>query len=380
MLIPKIIETRLDIKNINDMYTTNYNSMIMRYLQNKFLNKCYKSILIKKIVQIIRRGRIVCVASSLTGDAYVDVAFEVEGYVFLPNEIIQKCKIEKIIGKDRKTMFLETDLCSIQVDYKTQDIFKIKDEIPVIVKRTRYNINSNKVSILAQDFFPNPILSTYYVIKNNDTEAAPDNVDFIDDFQSLKNKLKEYDQEDVEFFIKLAYPYIDESIPYGHINGEKMSIDEFDKLSEGDVIYLSDNYLDEFIFYKIDSHEESILIEMTKQNLYKHMADMYLLNLYNLIGFLDTYPKSVREKIDKDSTIIGMWKLYEKNKFQELNSYEIYQDDKEERKALYNPIREVGGEGDLDSREYDLKNEDQSESKELEPELEPESSADKNYQ
>ena len=162
MLIKKTIETIVDIKNADDIYSKNRDTMLIDKLTNKFVGICYHSCYILKINKIIRRSYIY-MKDTLDGDSQCTILFEVDAIVYIQNEIIHGCSIVK--KEQNGITHAKSKYAGIQLSIPpNMAIFKENDTVPMIVKKVRYNIFQNSISILAAPFTQIQQTSIQYIL------------------------------------------------------------------------------------------------------------------------------------------------------------------------------------------------------------------------
>jgi hypothetical protein len=310
MKITKKLETRLDISS-KDMYCPDYNKNFMQILNTKYLNRCYKSIYITDILQILNRSPIHCKTKTLDGEAYVDILFEVSGIVYEEEEIIHNCKVIEILND---SMIAKSEHASLQIKIiNNSTVFKKGTEIPVIVKKVRYKPFEQGISVIAIPFVPikKPII--YYKISSDQTNVAIVNkstqlFDFknldkiIDTLKSLKKNKISY-----KFFQEFIYPYKKYKQTPG--KGTSLSLDNLNKLKTGDVVYQPESYLDDDNYYLLNEKDivklNPIFVEIDKSQFIYHILNLYQKNLIKLIDFIQLY--DTKEKIKEKEDV---WKMY----------------------------------------------------------------------
>ncbi len=296
MKIIKHLETRIDISDVNDMFCNNYNDMILNLLKKKFKNKCYKSVYILDIIEIIRRSKLHCKSKNLNGESYVDVQFSAECLIYEKGEIIHNCKIIQITERD--IILAKTTFCAVHIKNITKlDIFKESEEMPVIVKAVRYNLFDTEIAISGIPLVPIPRDLTKFRITNNELIEDVKETKYIMD---LEKKISNFNNKAVKFFRDLIYPH-KKYEDYKKI-AERVKIKDFINLQINDIVFMGDKYLDEDIFYKYLNDDADI--DITKQELYEKVLIEYKKDLHNMLGLLENYDIN---KIKKSATL---WKVY----------------------------------------------------------------------
>jgi hypothetical protein len=152
MIMTKILETFVDLTDPLDMFAHDRDQMIIDKLITRFVGICFNSCYILKINRIIKRS-FIYMKDTLEGDAQSSVQFEADVIVYRVGEIINGCKIIK--KEPSGIVHGASDHAGIQIDMNPAwDIYKEGDVIPVIVRRVRYNVNQDAVSVLASPLVP----------------------------------------------------------------------------------------------------------------------------------------------------------------------------------------------------------------------------------
>lgn len=325
MKIVKVLETRIDINNISDTFCSNYDKRMLQILNDKYLNKCFKSIYIISINKIIRRSALHCKNKSLDGTQYVDISFEVDGIVYEKGDIIHNCKIIQI--NDNGTLHAKSEHVAIFVKNTGGIVvFKESDEISVIVNMTRYNLYETEISISAIPFVPIVKKSIIYKISDDALSLSEkDQLDIakLSDMATILEKrvadyikTKKANKDIYEFFKKLLYPYkIFKKVNYG--TSVNITTNNLIKLDNGDMIYKPEGYIDDNTYLiltkldkeKVKSLDDATLLEISKMDYITYLYNTYITNLTQLLGFLDNYDSKEKIKLSGVS-----WALYETSK------------------------------------------------------------------
>ena len=123
MIIKKVLETTIDITDPNDIYNPNIQNLCIKYLEIKYLKKCYMSCLITKITKILRNSSRY-MSNELHGYAKINVEFEIEGTIYTKGEVITNCKIIKIENTGYIHCISEYAGIQIRPDPKFVNIYK----------------------------------------------------------------------------------------------------------------------------------------------------------------------------------------------------------------------------------------------------------------
>lgn len=298
MIVTKVIEYRIDIQDINSIFTADHDKLILKILNNIFLNKCYKSIYITAINRIIRRSKILCKNKVLDGTMYVDVMFEVTGIIYESGEIIHGCKVIQISNND--TIHADSKIAAVQIKTSV-NIFKVGDIISVIVHAVGYKLFSKKIAVLATPLVPTEKPLTIYKV-NKDEYIIP----------KIENKLKPYTKNKTvyNFFRDLLYPY-KKYKDYSKIyTCKKNTLDNLDKIQNEDLIIRPDLYLDDDGYYVLDEMPDNIpVVEIQYSDLCKYLIHSYEKSSQILIDFIENYntPDRIKE-------VSHLWSMYQQLK------------------------------------------------------------------
>mgnify|MGYP000066468118 CR=1 FL=1 len=213
MLETKVLETTVDLLEVDDIYTPNVPEMLKRKLTQRYENKCFSSILILRIVDILRYSDRRMVDNRLDGAAYIDVEFRVEGIMYSKGEVIHGCKAIKV---STSGVLVQSQYVAGMViagtDKKTAEILRLirKDQIiPVVVDDVCYNIGKSQIAVRCLPYVPAPCKSVYYnitdVISPEDTDKLDSIIELLTTEQKLHAPLVK--TKSYEFFKTLVYPY-----------------------------------------------------------------------------------------------------------------------------------------------------------------------------
>jgi len=315
MKIIKVVETRIDIRDITDMFCSNYDAKFLQILRNLYVRKCFKSIYILEINKIISRSDIHCKNKVLDGSTYIDISFEVTGVIYEKGEIIHNCRIIQI--NNNGTMHAKSEYASIKI--KNVDglvVVKENDTMPVIVHEHRCNIFEEEISILAIPFIPIVKQPIIY----NITGTTKD-ISHIFDFNLLQNTIKELNSAKTnktvyKFFTELIYPYkILQKIDF---QKKDITLENLNTIASGDLLYSPETYLDcDTVCILTQANKEKILqlpeatiLDINKNDYILYVLTDYLRRLQTLQEFLTIY--DTRDKIKEKDQIWSLYKLFKK--------------------------------------------------------------------
>jgi hypothetical protein len=304
MLIKKILETYLDINNSKDIYSNNIDQLLLDKLNEKFVGICYSSCLILKINKIIRRSYIY-MKDTLDGNANISISFEVDCIIYLANEIINGCKIIK--KEPNGIIHATSKYTGIQLNIQSQiSIFNEGDIIPIIVKKVRYNIGQNSISVLAVPFMPITPTIEYYNITGSLNKQQIELIDsLISEIKTLEDKFKKLNANDKKiynFFISLLDYDKDKGIP----KSKNIEITNITKINSGVVFTDFSKYDNNKINYIENNTDKKInIIDESPFVIYNVVLFNYLSRLQTLQNFLEYYPTFAEVQKYKN-----VWKFY----------------------------------------------------------------------
>lgn len=210
MLITKVLETSVDLFSPEDIYTLDLPKLLLEKLNERYANKCFSSILIFKVVEIIRYSDRIMVDNRLDGAAYVNAQFKVEGLILTKGEVLQGCRVSSstslgvIIQHPHAVGIMGQD-----IQKKAITVLKKDQIVPVIVEDVRYNVGKPQITITCKPYTPQPFPEVFYNINEILSPADTEKIDAIlaelASEQKLHMPLKS--SKSYEFFENLVYPY-----------------------------------------------------------------------------------------------------------------------------------------------------------------------------
>ena len=302
MIIKKNIEVSLDIYQPDDIYNQDTEKTILKLLNNKFKTKCYKSCLILNINNIIKRSMI-NMTDDLDGSATVDVIFESDVIEYIPNEIINGCEILKV---ENGYIHAKSKYASIQINMKKNiSIYTEGDIVPVIVRKSAYNINKDSISVAAAPFMPIREDIQYFKIINN--------LDIIERkyLTSLLNQLKKY-EEKINKIDKNVLKFFNELLSFNVKIKSSKKINIYE-LTEKDMLNnIVFTHQGNYKSTEVQLADEKKIKEYKEENAFIALSTIiikHLNNLQTLISFSEHYPTFADVSKNK-----SLWGLYMKQK------------------------------------------------------------------
>ena len=324
MKVVKILETCLDIKDINDMFCSNYNEKMMQILKSKFKNHCYKSIYILDILRIVKRSELKCKNKVLDGDVYIHISFEVSGIIYEKGDIIHGCSIVQI--NNNGTIHAKSKYASIYIkNIDGLTVFKEKDEIPVIVNTARYSIFETEISVSAVIFMPIVKKSIIFRIldkgESESNSASKDAIEKMVNLQLLQDLQDHVKSKKTASFLPI-YKTIRETIyPFKNPKNQKtygktlnIDLSLIDEISDSDLVYNPTSYMDNTTISLISESDVKLIerqypsttiVEINRMDYVVHTLNELIKNLEQFAEFLETY-----NTITKFKSAQKIWAIY----------------------------------------------------------------------
>lgn len=214
------LELNITIRDIDEIYTRNYNDMLLHHAKLIYEKKCFKNMFIDTIHRIIKRSLPTIIKRDIHHCKFrVYVIFDVDIIKYDELDTIVGVKVMDIIQKGRinqnqDMIICKNDHATILINQSDQLASIEKNQIiPIIVGGINYNILKPTILINAYPFIP---IQKKQIIYKIDT-LTPENIQYlkeyvytklnakVDDmkkFISVPNQKKRWD-----YFVDLLYPY-----------------------------------------------------------------------------------------------------------------------------------------------------------------------------
>lgn len=210
MIIYKIFDDNINIKNINDIFDKDINSKILMLVQRKYTNICSFDHYIVEVVRLVNRSLIEANQSNLDGSFDMCFQFEAKCIIYNINEIIFnmtiKDNINNIISCGGNNTSAIIKLNKLNFEFKKNDI------IPIIVRRAKYVTGSNIIQVNAFPFIP--IIDNkkiYYKIDNLSEDVILKLNEFINQYidveENIKKDILSKPNNKWNYFKDLMYPF-----------------------------------------------------------------------------------------------------------------------------------------------------------------------------
>lgn len=295
MKITKILETRVNLSNINDIYSNNLNKVIIDTLEKKYVGICYKSCYIIKINKIIRRS-LAKISVDLEGTVNIDVVFEVTCVVYNKKEIITKVEI---INKDPSGRIQgKSKYCNLEIlPDPLLTYFKKGDMICVNIIIIRYLPGKKYMSGIANLLKPRMENFDYTIYLNKNKKNAEDEKKIKILFDKKKEQenisLKNNNEKMTKYFNNLLYINQKEKHLLDHFKNIKklgIKIDEI-KLEEKEIMEYNEGI---YIFNENTKIKEYIYFiklkdEQTTNKIIKYFEKYYQIAEYEKIAIIENF-------------------------------------------------------------------------------------------
>jgi hypothetical protein len=209
MLITKVIETTVDLYDPDEIYTLDAKALLLKKLNERYQNKCFSSLFILQVTEILRYSSFIMVTDRLDGGAFVDVRFKVEGIILTKGEVLQGCKVINVSSSGIIVSHQYAVGMLTQDKYKKAFSLIKKDQlVPVIIDDSTYNPGKSQITIACKPYTPQPLNDVIYNITSIISPADTEKLDNILNDLAKEEKLHEpiKKTESYSFFKNLMYP------------------------------------------------------------------------------------------------------------------------------------------------------------------------------
>lgn len=300
MIVKKIIETSIDLLLPSEIYSTNIDALIMEKLKKRYLNICYQSILITKIVEVIQRSAVRIVNNRLDAGAFVDVRFKAEGIIYLEKEIINGCKVSEIRGKN---IILEHKYATIMIqDTNNKNIYQtlnINQIVPIMVGKCKYSISQKNMTITGALYTPQLRPNIVFIINNGMEPYELQKFKIV--LQEIEEKEKQLDllkdRKLFEYFQNLLYPFkvnqkyeqSDKAKKY-QLQPIGITVEDLSELQSGVIVFpCEDHFKHRRIFYTKKMQDLDQLGDLVINNGLYYILTQYLSKYINYIDALTEF-------------------------------------------------------------------------------------------
>lgn len=299
MIINKYLETYIDLNDPFEIYSNEPEQTIIKKLNAKYLGVCTKSCYVMEIVRVVRRSYIY-MKDTLKGGSSVCVLFEAKVLVYNQNEIICDCKIIKKEAHGKIHGVSKYAGIQLQID-PSISIFSAGDVVPVRVRKVRYNVNENKISISAIPFLPIKAEPIKYDIttelSKEEKSLLSGHLDDIDKCEALIKKFNATQKKVFKFFFDMLSEKRKKPI-------KKSSQKPLREILNMKGVISKPKYQDKSIVVVENSKDPDKISEAAYAAMYSIIIER-LTELQTLLTLVDCYPDF--KSVQKNKSV---WKLY----------------------------------------------------------------------
>ena len=315
MIYTKIFTKTITLTDVNDIYNTDIDNLLLKKLQNIFENKCFQSCYIKSINKIIYRSDINFNNKDLNGSVNISIKFEASIIQYDKFDIINNIKITAIT---ENKIICQSQNASIFIHYSDKlKNYKDGQIISIKVGICKYYLGINEISINAFPFVPlsEEFENEIYYNINYLTDDEINELNDLDIIKNIEDAEKERDSIKKEkgnrwgYFDDLLYPF--KTNKKINKNMKEIGILEFDKLQKD-----KSNIISLLPYQKLSS-KKMILIDpiSSKSNIKKFGNDNYPIEENSVVIFqilLTKYFKHIKT-INELSTIYKTADMFKKH-------------------------------------------------------------------
>ena len=266
MIIEKILETQVDLKTPEEIYTIDIKSLLIKKLTDRYSNICFSGLLILDIVDIIRYSDRIMVDNRLDGAATITVQFKVNGILLTNGEVVQGFTVSNITSYGTVVVhpkiygYLKQDPKKIIIN-----IIKVNQNIPIIVNSSRYSVGSKKIGIDCVPYTPQPFNEIYYKITAILSMEETDKIDNL--LIELKEEMTKHEKKITEksyiYFQKIVFPYENENrkiLEYKKFKIIPINLEALLKINSGIIVGTDYNTNDFLLHSHNEIKEDNIII------------------------------------------------------------------------------------------------------------------------
>ncbi len=315
MKIVKAIHNTIDLKSVRDLYSPNYDQMILQKLKDKFVGVCFKSMYITEIKDIIYRTNFILKRKDLSGGATCDVIFNAAGIVYEKGEVIHNCEIIKI--EEDGSMIAKNDIASIKIDNNTgASIYKVGNKAPFLVEAVGYNPYSTEITIYALPLQPITMPIKIYQLDKKKQFVISNTNEVVAEISAIEAEIvsiKKAKSKMCDIFKKLLYPYKEmQKFDKKNKTCDVTNIDELYKaINDNKMLYVPVLEIDDNrVFITEDRPAIGIICELSADEIVINLLLQYKKNITIFLEFLTVYDTPEKAK---DLNLI--WSVYNTLKF-----------------------------------------------------------------
>jgi hypothetical protein len=312
MLITKILDTCIDLATNAEIYCANVPEMLLVKLRERYAEKCFSSMLILEILEIIRYSDRIMVDNRLDGGAYINVQFKVKGMTLVKGEVVHGCKVSKVLNNNIivKHQYITGNMAA-DPKRKIIGIIGLNQIIPVIVDDVRYNIGKSQITMMCKPYTPQPFVEIYYnIINNTHIEKLNEILDRIKEEEAIHEKISK--TKVYGGFKTMVYPYKTARKFEHSALGAKFSTVSIKELLQSNsnanmCLTAVDFAVDNCILKSNEHISQSVPVTTVNAPLYVALSEILLNRLYYLHmlrGFVEYY-----DTPEKYQDMMAYWKV-----------------------------------------------------------------------
>lgn len=224
MLFTTQFELNITIKDMNAIYSTNYDQMLLDHAKLMYQGKCRDGQYVKSIDRIVKRSLPNLITRDLTSKVRVYVVVEAKVIRYDQYDFITGMRITKIIPAGKIDTFdmieCQNDhVCALMRIQGKVDTFKVGDIIPIRVGESMYKIGNEHILVNGYPFLPYVPDSVMYSIGKLTPELRTYYKEMIHPLIERELKRKEgLDPNRWDKFAALVHPFKKEESPKHAIN------------------------------------------------------------------------------------------------------------------------------------------------------------------
>jgi hypothetical protein len=199
MLVERLITTQIGTSDTNILYSSDINADLIKLLQQKYGETCFKRCFIKNIISIEELAPTILDPHRPIGNATITLTFKAQAVVYDTNEVIPAAKIIQIMDNGR--IVLKTDIATIMLmPNQLIQHYKVDDIVPVRVVQSRYKVGYKNIAIQAIPFLPLKD-ETYHFISN-----AIESPEISKKIEAQYKLISEYDKKSIKLWEDVLFP------------------------------------------------------------------------------------------------------------------------------------------------------------------------------
>jgi hypothetical protein len=296
MIVERELAIQLDVMNPISICIGNYEENIKKKLEEIYVNKCYKNMLITNIKKIIAYTQPIMSRSNIDGLAHICIRFIAEGIDISQNDVIIDTVIKEISSKD--IIVEKGKINGILQRINFLSSFSVGDNIPVMIDAVMYTVGKQSINTKCKVYL--------FVKRMRDIRKSGDyDKTFYDklftNIQNVKNNIMKYDKTLINTILRLLQcgmnvvgntipelPAVTESCL--DISNDVKNIKDIHSFIENKIVstHSIDNNLNYIISYKESIPDNNITIINSESCLHQLLGE-YLIFLKVLNDFLEKF-------------------------------------------------------------------------------------------